>query len=1136
MARIVAILLSLACPFIFMESVAQTADDAPTIAVIEEKIEAIATDSSIDDDARADAIDILNRAKNLIEAQSERSDRVAAYRTVERNLNQLLSDIDARQRALREKSDPSTADEPVEALQAQLTLQTATHRTRVEGLAELRNERLMLNGRAAEIADEVAAAREEAARLSGVADYIGEKPDALLEEARWLFGQASLSERTAAVGELQNELETIPARQSLVAAQIALAEAEIAHSDQTIEDLRRRLNASELGRAQLAIDAAQADVASLSPDDLEFSSTAEANLDLARKLRDGVLSRAALEQEIAGAKRKTDALTRSADMVDLVLDAGRLSADTAALLNSVRQTLPERADISALQFQAERRRGDTQLQLILWLDAQSADNRSPTDVSTAPSDAPLETAGAHERLVAARQKLLERSIDGARREIELLSEYDLALAQLGRQSQTLSALIDRHLLWLRTSERVNRAWLSEIPKGLAWALSPAGWAGALDRLLKSVFANLGASIFFALLLAALIGLRPKILYALDRVAGNVGHVGRDTYWTTPFGLLVTILLALPVPLTVGVVGWLMLAAAPEGDDFTRALAQTALLLSAVLLVLFIFREMCRVNGLFAQHFNWTEKARTRLLGNLRWFIRLQSIAIPLFGLTFFANAPGVRYGVGVIAFATASLGLAALTFQFLKPSGGVVSALKPGRTTSVLLTLLLPVAVVEPLFVGVLPFFGYFDTAADLQLKVLQSGALALGGAVLYGLAARMFMVGNRRFAYAQAREKRARQEAARASQAEAEASGETIAVAAEEALADADAISEQVRSILKLLAAATVVAALWFIWSPLIPALGYAGNMSLWTRVVTVDGAEVREIVTLNAVLTAVFILAGGLFAAKNIGGLLQISLFEPFGLDAGLRYAIASVTRYLIVAAAIVVGFSLLGAQWAQLQWVVAALGVGLGFGLQEIVANFVSGLIILFERPIRVGDIITIGDLRGVVNSIRIRATTITDFDNRQVILPNKTIITENVTNWTLEDDITRLLLRISVAYGSDIDEVRDIILKAVSSHPDVLDKPPPTVFFMAHGDSALLFEVRLFVAKPVKRLPTTHALNAAINAALREAGVNIPFPQTDVHVSLGEDRSDIKETAGEKLTKLSERRSADLDGGRLTTRRG
>jgi small-conductance mechanosensitive channel len=209
-------------------------------------------------------------------------------------------------------------------------------------------------------------------------------------------------------------------------------------------------------------------------------------------------------------------------------------------------------------------------------------------------------------------------------------------------------------------------------------------------------------------------------------------------------------------------------------------------------------------------------------------------------------------------------------------------------------------------------------------------------------------------------------------------------------------------------------------------------------------------------------------------------------------------TILGYILVGTGGVVGLSLLGIDWSKLQWIVAALGVGLGFGLQEIVANFVSGIIILFERPIRVGDLVTIGDQTGTVTNISIRATTVTDFDNREVLLPNKSIITENVTNWTLNDAVTRVVIKIGVAYGSDVEQVRDLLMQELKNKKDILTQPAPQVFFLEHGDSSLNFEARVYVEKTEYRLPVTHAINSSFNRVLAEHNISIPFPQRDLHI--------------------------------------
>ena len=1087
-------------------SLAQTNPDTLTIEFIDERIDVIKDESTIDEALKSEALDYLDRARDTLLAKSRRAEQVAAFQSTAGNLDRLLAEIEERHLELESSGDEWGENVSVQELESGLSLTIAERQIVEEELLRLRARSLILDNRAAEIADEVIAARDELELLSGSPDINRERPGEPVEFARWLFAWSSLQERQAAVSDLQKELETLPAQQSLVTARLSLLETEILRSDDIIERLRQRLSASALGRAEIAIQTAQAHLEEFSgarPALLEF---ARENLELSQAVKASILRRAALERRIRETDREANALDQSADTVRLVLGSGQLSDETAALLKTVRSAMPDRAEINAILFQTEVDRGDIQLRLIVWLDQlRTLDDtagllnrfRDNGDSSTQLVETP---ADAVTRLVDFRRSQLDLLIDGARQESELISERELALAELGQQSGDLANLIDRRLLWLRTSERVNWSWFDQISGGIAWIFSPASWAGAFGALLSGTMANPGAVGFFALILLSLVALRRWFLATLDRLAENVGHVGRDTYWTTPFAMVVTALLALPIPLTISISAWLMSNSGATPQAFTQGLSQTLTVLGSVLLVLYLFQDMCRPTGLFERHFNWTETARNRLQANLRWFVRLQAVAILVFGLTVFSSPPGIEYGLGVAAFIVASVGLAALTFQFLKPKNGIVSELETGPTMSWLLKLLFPIAVLEPLLVGALPLFGFFDTATQLQFKVLQSGALVLGGSVLYGLAVRMFMVGNRRFALDKAIKRRARQEAARASEPEIEASGDAIVYDADDSLPDAELISEQVRAILKILTVGTVAIAMWALWSPIIPALGIVGDVSLWMRTVTLNGNEVREAVTLLDLLTAVLFLTLSVFAVRNIGGVLEIGIFEPFGLDSGSRYAAATITRYFIIAAAIIFCFSYLGAEWSELQWIIAALGVGLGFGLQEIVANFVSGLIILFERPIRVGDVVTIGDLSGTVRSIRIRATTITDFENRQVILPNKTIITENVTNWTLEDDVTRLLLTVGVAYGTDIDSVRTIILKTVSDHPDVLEKPPPTVFFMAHGDSALQFEVRLFVGMPAKRLPTTHALNAAINAALKANDIQIPFPQTDVHVSM------------------------------------
>ncbi len=204
-----------------------------------------------------------------------------------------------------------------------------------------------------------------------------------------------------------------------------------------------------------------------------------------------------------------------------------------------------------------------------------------------------------------------------------------------------------------------------------------------------------------------------------------------------------------------------------------------------------------------------------------------------------------------------------------------------------------------------------------------------------------------------------------------------------------------------------------------------------------------------------------------------------------------------YLIITVGILAFLSTLGLRWDRLQWLVAALGVGIGFGLQEIIANFISGLIILFERPIRVGDVITVGESSGQVIRIRIRATTIRDFDGKELLVPNKEFVTGRLLNWTLSDTSVRMTLDVGIAYGSDVRKAVAILQDVLDSHELIADNPAPDVIFSKFDNSALNLTARYFFTDVQQRGFLLSDLHMKINDAFAEAGIVIAFPQVDVH---------------------------------------
>ncbi|MFZ5837055.1 MAG: mechanosensitive ion channel domain-containing protein, partial [Pseudomonadota bacterium] len=225
---------------------------------------------------------------------------------------------------------------------------------------------------------------------------------------------------------------------------------------------------------------------------------------------------------------------------------------------------------------------------------------------------------------------------------------------------------------------------------------------------------------------------------------------------------------------------------------------------------------------------------------------------------------------------------------------------------------------------------------------------------------------------------------------------------------------------------------------------------------------------------------------------------VLRRMSLAPGTGYTITTLLRYVILMLGITIAFTTIGVEWERLQWLIAAIGVGLGFGLQEIFANFISGLILLFERPIRIGDTVTINELSGTVSKIQTRSTTIIDWDNKEIVVPNKVFITDKLINWSLTDSVTRVVIPVGVAYGSDIDLVEDLLYRAVADTPLVLSVPAPQVYFLKFGDSSLEFELRLYINSIDDRLPTLHLVNKKINQLFKENEVEISYPQLDLHI--------------------------------------
>ena len=326
-----------------------------------------------------------------------------------------------------------------------------------------------------------------------------------------------------------------------------------------------------------------------------------------------------------------------------------------------------------------------------------------------------------------------------------------------------------------------------------------------------------------------------------------------------------------------------------------------------------------------------------------------------------------------------------------------------------------------------------------------------------------------------------------------------------EEMAALAQKIRRQKQQIVKVLSITLTIiiaAAIWGVNEQVIKSLDH---ITVYT-ITTAAGLEPVNLADICLALLTLLIMG---FVLKYLPGLYDSFLFPRFNMDTGMRYALLTISRYGIFTLCVLIALSFIHLDLGRIGWLMAAVGFGLGFGMQEIFSNFISGLILLVERPVRIGDIVKVGGVLGTVSRINIRATTVTDFDRLEIIIPNKDFITQQVTNWTLGNKMIRVIVPIGVAYGSDPNEIVELLLGIVKEDDNILKDPGPSALFLEHGDSSLNFELRCFIEDADLLLTTKSYLNTRINEELNKRGIEIPFPQRDIHI-----RSDATKSRNEE----------------------
>lgn len=677
----------------------------------------------------------------------------------------------------------------------------------------------------------------------------------------------------------------------------------------------------------------------------------------------------------------------------------------------------------------------------------------------------------------------------------VLGDVDFTLQQMLNSADKFGAFLDQRLLWVPNAPVITQAYVQHVADSLYWLCRPANWREILDSLQAGIESYPVLLVIGLAIIAAYFSLRKtlcnRLAALLQKTRTNQFLAG---FSQTLVSLLFTALLVLPVPLLMA---WLasILTLSRTADGFSRGLASGLWAAAVSLALVQFFYTMFKPEGIAESLFHWHQRTSRLLYQQLAWarFVIIPCVFIVgMVGANLFSEH---NYTLGRTAQILMMLAMSYVMHRLAHPGRGLGKTyyLYSTNWISRLRYVWYAMAVLAPWVVIGFSVAGYYQSALELQGKLIVTLRLVFLTALFHALMLRWLTITKRQLAVENARKRR--KQAAEQSTASMGGDG---ALLLEDELLDIGKLNQQSDKLLITLIAAILLSGFWMIWRDILPAFSVFERVELWQHIETVDGKESLQPITLFNLFISVFYVVLAFVFVSNFPALVDLLSVGQFAMTAGSRYALIQLARYVLVAIAFLAIANELGGDWSQVQWLVAALSVGLGFGLQEIFANLVSGIILLFERPIRVGDTVTVGDVAGRVCRIQMRATHILDWDGKELVVPNKVFITERFVNWTLTDTTTRIVLMVGVAYGSNADQVETVLKEVVGSIEAVLEEPAPQVSFLNFGESSLDFRVCVYVRELGDRMAVTHELHKKIYAALAEHQIEIPFPQRDIHV--------------------------------------
>lgn len=1065
--------------------------------------------------AQPETVETLQGALNALEERKGSLERATQYQHVIDNFPKLSQTLRSQLNNLREEPREVPEGMSADALSQEI-LQVSSQLLEKSRLAQQEQER------AREIADslnQLPQQQTDARRqLNEVERRVGtQTANTPQAQAQNLALQADSARLKALVDELELAQLSANNRQELSRMRSELAQKQGEQLDAYLQALRNQLNSQRQREAERALEST------------ELLAENSANLPV------GIVNQFKVNRELS------QALNQQAQRMDLVASQQRQATGQTLQVRQALNTLREqsqwlgssnllgealRAQVARLPEMPKPQQLDTEMAQLRVHRLRYEDllNKQPQLRQIQQADGKPLTAEQNRILEAqlrTQRELLNSLLQGGDTLILELTKLKVSNSQLEDALKEVNEATHRYLFWTSDVRPMDFSWPLEVVQDLRRLISldtfsQLGKATAMMLTSKQTLLPLFAAL---ILVGFSISSRKHFTRFLERSSARVGKVTQDHFWLTMRTVFWSILVASPLPVLWATLGYGLQEAWPYplavaiGDGVTATVP--------LLWVVMICAAFARPNGLFIVHFGWP---RNRVLRAMRYYLMSIGLIVPLImALIMFDNLNDREFSasLGRLCFILICGALAVVTLS-LKRAGIPLWLDKEGDGDNMVNRLLWNLLSGAPMVAILAAAVGYLATSQALLARLETSVAIWFLLLVIYHVIRRWMLIQRRRLAFDRAKHRRAEMLANRArGEEETHSTSLEGSVEAEVSEVDLDTISAQslrlVRSILMLIALVSVIV----LWSEIHSAFGFLENISLWDVSSTVQGVESIEPITLGAVLIAILVFIITTQLVRNLPALLELALLQHLNLTPGTGYAITTITKYLLMLFGGLIGFSMIGIEWSKLQWLVAALGVGLGFGLQEIFANFISGLIILFEKPIRIGDTVTIRDLTGSVTKINTRATTISDWDRKEIIVPNKAFITEQFINWSLSDSVTRVVLSIPAPSDANSEEVAQILLTAAQRCSLVIDNPAPEAFLVDLQQGIQIFELRIYAAEMGHRMPLRHEIHQLILAGFREHGIDMPFPPFQMRL---ESMGGSKTPAGRTLTSAGRGRKA------------